>query len=341
MKVLGVCGLGNTGSFAIIDLLREYQEVFYNKYLDEFPFCYTPDGLLDLKYHLVDSPCRYESCDAALFRFEKLIGRTFCSKKGPCKTFRKELKNASYKYINSITDFEWKGTWSFRYRSSPLHKRFFTKVLYKLMPILGEKPYISYTNERLRYSYRPDDFLGKTQVYLENILNITSPNNVDYVLVDQLFPGDNPELCFQFFKDPYAIVVDRDPRDLYILSKCEIKAGSTWIPTDNVEDFIAYYKIMREKSNSIVSKKRVLKIQYEDLIYEYDKTKKKIENFLNISRHLYSKKHFLVEDSINNTQLFIKHPEFKDDVEKIKKELGKWLFDYSKYPTKTSFGKTW
>lgn len=70
--IVGVCGLGYTGSGAVLDLLKEFDE---NYVIDamEFALAYTPDGLEDLEYHLVKSPSRYFSSDIAIKRFKNYI----------------------------------------------------------------------------------------------------------------------------------------------------------------------------------------------------------------------------------------------------------------------------
>lgn len=36
------------------------------------------------------------------------------------------------------------------------------------------------------------------------------------ICLDQPFSGNNPENSFKFYNNPYAIIVDNDPRDLYL-----------------------------------------------------------------------------------------------------------------------------
>ena len=338
--VLGVSGLGNTGSFALIDFLREYDEVFFDEYMGECSLCYCPDGLLDLEYHILKAPFRFQSSDAALWRFEKLVNDLFANHSGERHKYNQKLLEESKNYINQITQVSWEGTWGFRINNRSSIKRFVQKVLFKTKPIFGEKAYVDFTNETMRYSVRPDNFLDITKQYIKKMIDATAVEEKKYTLIDQLFPGDNPEQAFHFFDNPVAIVVDRDPRDLYILSKSEIRADSTWIPTDTVEQFILYYKLMREKSDPILNNDKVLRFQYERLIYEYDNVEREIEEFLGIKNHVRKHEFFKPEVSINNTQLFNKHPEYSADVKKIEKELSEWIFDYSKFEKRTVFGKT-
>ncbi len=336
--IVGVCGLGNTGSFAVVDLLREYDEIYYNKDLYEFSLCYCPDGLLDLEYHLFQCPSRFQGSDMAFHRFENLTDNFFYYWE---KERKKKVKKLTKEYIDSITQVSWNGTWGFRCSNYGTIKLFIYKVFFKLRPIIGEKPFIWYVNERMRYSVKPENFYEASKKYISDVIESTDWPMDKIMVIDQAFSGDNPEQCFKFYNDPYAIVVDRDPRDLYILSKCEINSDSRWIPTDSVTDFITYYKNMRERRDVLKNPTRVLYVQYEKLIYEYEETKKEIEAFLHIKMHNKKNQYLKVMESINNTQLFNKHPELLSDVKVIEKELSEWLFDYSKYPVRTVFGKVW
>jgi hypothetical protein len=158
------------------------------------------------------------------------------------------------------------------------------------------------------------------------------------IVLDQPFAANNPEKSFVFFDNPKAIILERDPRDLYLLAKKVALSKARWIPSDNVEDFIKFYKLIREKSNVHTQSDQILYVKYEDLIYEYKDTSTRINNFLNLKEHTWPKKYFQPEISINNTQLFIKYKGFENDIYKIEKELEEWLYPFENYEKKTSFG---
>lgn len=240
--IVGVCGLGNTGSMAVIDLLKEYDETFYSNLFHEFALCYCPDGLIDLEFHIVDNPSRFHSSDIAIYRFEKYIHNYFSSWDEDLRKTAIEVLNS---FLDSIVQVEWKGTWGFRIDNYSFSKKMIYKILYKLRPVFGDNLFSKYANVQMKYSVRPENFDSSARLFISQIIKLANPPEDKIVLIDQAFSGDNPERCFKYFEDPYAIVVDRDPRDLYILSKYYIHADSLWIPTDNVENFITYYKQMR------------------------------------------------------------------------------------------------
>lgn len=342
--IVGVTGLGNTGSMALIDLLKEYDEIYYDEYLGEFSLCYFPDGLIDLEFHLCKVPFRFQSSDVALERFEKLTDWLFPLRKGRRHEYNKELRAITKQYIKDITQIEWNGSWSYRIQDRGRLWSFIQKVLYKSKKYLGdfgEGIYINHISTKMRYSVRPERFQEKTRQYISNLISATTNENDKITVLDMAFPGDNPEGCFHLFENPYAIIVDRDPRDLYVLSKAYIRADSLWIPTENVEQFIFYYRNMREKSNPIMDNSRVLRVQYEDLIYNLEFVKQEIESFLGIHKHVKRNVFFRPDESINNTQLYLTNKELKEDIKRIEEELSQWLYDFSSYGEVKHTKKAW
>ena len=76
----------------------------------------------------------------------------------------------------------------------------------------------------------------------------------------------------------------------------------------------------------------VLRMSFEELIYEYDIAVKKIEKFLSLNTHKYPKTIFDPAKSINNTQQIRRHPELIEDIKKIENELPEYLFPFEDYP---------
>ena len=70
--IVGVCGFGSTGSGAVMDLLREYDEISAGRNM-ELSFLYDADGVSDLEQALVKQPIRFYSGDAAIKKFKKAI----------------------------------------------------------------------------------------------------------------------------------------------------------------------------------------------------------------------------------------------------------------------------
>lgn len=333
--IIGVCSYGGTGSSAVVDLLKEYNElqVLGNA---EFQYAFQPDGLEDLEYHLVKQHSRHMSGDVAIHRY---INSTVKWAETPLvhKTIEPKIfKKITYNYVNSLIQDEWIGIDNSDYMTKSVLKNSivlgFKKIVFPVFEKITKKSWDVWPARGMYLSINPEDFYEKTQTYTTELLKAAGASFEKPVVLDQPFEGDAPEQSFPFFKDPKAIVVDRDPRDLWILAKY---AGNwtgegRFMPRKDVKTFVNYYKELRENAKRNNSHD-VITINFEDLVYEYDTTVKKIENFLSINEHVNPKKYFDPSVSINNTRLMDRYPQSKADIDYIEKNLTNYLYDFSKY----------
>ena len=145
--------------------------------------------------------------------------------------------------------------------------------------------------------------------------HLVLPNHLDRI--DHYFDDD-----FKF------IVVTRDPRDLFLLSKYIYKSPNPF-PTD-VNEFCEFFL---KQQACLKDNKRILKVRFEDLIYKLDETKKEIFDFLEVKDAEYQS-NLYPEKSIHNTQTFRLNPEWKKEVKVIEEKLKDYLyaFPYEKTP---------
>jgi hypothetical protein len=330
--IIGVCGLGYTGSAAVLDLLSEYDNIQIQKGT-ELSISYRPDGLEDLAYNLTN-PRRFTSSDIAIYRFRERIHNFF---RGNPKWWGIQSFKPIYErtdlLINALSQIIWDGYWTFDLQHLSYTKSLMFRInnkLYRYLPNLASSIERKLFYRQMYLSINPINLYNICQEYTSDLFSLLGfdPNNM--IVSDQLFSGDNPLSSFPFYKNPKAIVVDKDPRDLYVLCKFVVKHDCAWTPTDNVETFIEYYRLIREKLYSI-NDKNVLLLKFEDLIYNYDSTKKTIEDFLCLSEsdHVRVKSHFNPNKSIVNTQLYKRYPVSDSEIKKIEMQLSEYIFDYS------------
>ncbi len=329
--IIGACGYGATGSSVITDLLREYDDVQVFDNL-EFWLSYRVDGLEDLEYHLMKQYSKGESCDAAIRRFlrkSRSYMVPFINK--PCNG--KRFYELSKDFINEIVQIKFKGLYTAEVCSGYVMKDIFAFASKKVfMPkviekITKQRAYLWPCAEKY-FSVEPENFYEAAQKYTSSILEAMGADMERPICLDQPFSGNSPETSFKFYKDPYAVVVDKDPRDLFLAAKYTKDPNFKFLPVDDVDKFIVYYKNIRKHR---VNDLRILNIRFEDLIYRYDESIDQIENFLNIHAHTRKKEIFNPMRSINNTQLIRLHSEEKDNIDKISKALPEYLFDFEKY----------
>ena len=155
-------------------------------------------------------------------------------------------------------------------------------------------------------------------------------------MLDQPFAGNDPGKSLVYFRDARAIIVDRDPRDIYILAKKIYRRQAWQIPTENVDDYIRYYANMHKQlvQNQICQNNdpNILYVRFEDLVYNYEAASGKIMQFLGLKEHTHPGKCFDPGMSMINTQLYRKYPEFQKEIEQIERSLPEWIFHFEDYP---------
>lgn len=336
--IIGSCGFGGTGSSVFTDLLREYDgiQVFDNF---EFTLAYRVDGLQDLEFHLVKQYSKTSSGDYAIKRFldmSKCYKTPFINK--PCKgrTFYKLSK----KYIGNIEQLHYRGIETVDMLTPNIMRNifaFFSKKLFmKFFQKLFRKRLYWWPSRTIHFSIKPNNFYEATYDYIDSILISMGADLNKPICLDQPFEGNNPEQSMVFFRDSYAVIIDRDPRDLYLEYKYATNVDAKFFPHSNVDDFILYYRNLRQGYND---NDRTVRIRFEEFIYEYDESIKKLESIVPLGNHLTPRKWFDPNKSINNTQLIRKHPEDLEAIKKIEKELSEFLFPFENYPDVKITGK--
>lgn len=332
MKMIGVCGSGCSGSSAAFDLIREYEGVktFVSGRECEFTLPYDNGGLLDLEFALMKEPCKHLKGDYAICRFNKLtnyLERSYNRETG------NKFSELTREYLDSIIQVKY-GALRADDHINTAAQRFMYKALrtmeFKLSKALDKTVHLIKRDERYICAC-PENFEDKTKAYVNGILQVAGADEQCTMLLDQPFPPNNPESVFHFFDDPYALIIDRDPRDIYLYAKRVRKIpDSEFVPHDTAEQFVKYFRavsIWRGKENS----NRILRIAFEDLIYNYEETVDRIEKFFHLGKHINKGKWFQPEVSIRNTQMFNAFPEDREDIAYIEKELKEYLFPFEKY----------
>ncbi|WP_010262456.1 sulfotransferase domain-containing protein [Treponema primitia] len=335
-KTIGVCGFISTGSSAVSDLLKEFDE---NIVLDklEFEISFIPDGLEDLAYHLHEGSSKILSSYIAIERFKKLCDSALLNKLERSTNYK--FRSLTKKYLEDIIQLEYYGKLGTDYKYPYLSKnrvtRKLTNYLVKMVVKLEKrfhKQIYFYPAHKIYFSSFPENFYNITRKYIDEILVSMGKRENKNIVLDQPFAGNNPVKSFNFFNNPKAIVVDRDPRDHYLFSKVFLRSkGISYVPTNRVEDYVIYYRESRKGMPYLQPNQDILNIRFEDMIYEYDKSIQEIINFLDLKKHSRPKSIFDPLLSISNTQIFKVYSEYRNDIEYIEKELPDYLYPFENY----------
>ena len=167
-------------------------------------------------------------------------------------------------------------------------------------------------------------FIKYTREYTSKLLKSISKSECDILFVDQLVPPNNFERYSRYVDNLKIIVVDRDPRDLFILEKMVWK-GSV-IPTYDVDVFCKWFLWTRKMFQDSELTENVIKVQFEDLIYKYEETIDYLLKFADIDKEKYKKNKFDPNVSIKNTHLWVKYPELKQEIDYIENRLSEYCY---------------
>ena len=347
MQIIAM-GYFGTGSSAITHLLKEYEDITdggFDTY-EHLPL-YTPHGLFDLEDTLLYSNSLFRS-DAAIREFisamERLDKTDFGWFGGYQKRYGEEFGRLTKRFVESIKQFETEGNWFYDYvekeKATYYIKDVIKKILGKAVGEIGHRICIESDNKIFFSFVEPSQFYKAAKQFVDDYIRMINKTGKKDIVLDQLIlPQQLKRINNYFDEESRFIVVDRDPRDVYIITKYiwpQILKGPHVFPTD-VEKFVDFYKKFRafEEKNE---DKRIIRIRFEDLIYRYDETVQVIERFLSINpqRHINKQAIFIPEKSIYNTQNFTMKEEWKKEVSIIEKEFPELLYQFP-YKIKTSY----
>lgn len=318
----------DTGSSAVDDYLREFEGFTYAPPDVECRFLQDPDGISDLEYNLIDNWHRLNS-GFAIKRYEKFARK---NRRTYQLIFGKCWLDETDRYIEDLVDFKFPGYWHADVNEQPFvpwmvykFRRAFSKIVphkYSKTQDFNYFPYlISYHSMCSR-----ENFYIKTQKYTEALCQKMKKSDTEFLVLDQCVSTTNIKRYLNYIQDLKVIIVDRDPRDVYIQG---MNAKTHVLPHDPLL-FSKQYRDMRRTVNEEVKNSRVLRIQFEDLIYKYDYATKKINEFLGITeeKHKSPRKFFNPEISKKNTKLWLTKKGYDKQIKVIEENLNDFLYTY-------------
>lgn len=318
MRVITCTGYHGTGSSAIGDLLSEFQNVDA-KSAFEPSFLHYSFGVSDLEYSLIENPDRHSSSFSLnnFIRYANIASITYN------KFFNGAWTPSVDAYVKSLTIASFS-----RYRSrlvyiQPKCKRYLAKLIEKSIGINFQP------RENYFCTITDDDlFIEATHRFVRNLL-LSIHDNREFLFIDQLFPSSNIARFYRYVDFPVkTIIVDRDPRDLYLQEKYILKDNVT--PIQSPEVFCTWYKHIRATQKDELKLDDVTLIRFEDMIYRYEQTISKIASFIGLDSKLHIQKgeRFNPWSSIRNTRLWEKYQKDREAIAFIETELKEYLYPY-------------
>lgn len=340
IKNIAVTGYFGTGSSAVLDLLKEYSVVSrvpIDRKVYEHVLFYISGGLFDL-CSIITRGNVHLRADSAIHNFIDSMNRLNQYEFTWFGSYHNQFGNGFLDIVNdfvkSISEQQDGINVNHCIKSrisvystmrSAFAKYFMRKDRH--LPIYAnlydKKPvFLSLPSE--------EEFYSAARKFTSSYLNLfpikerTSIRVFDHLIWPQQI--DAFEKCFD--ENIYFIVVERDPRDLFLLCKyLYTKNGvKPYFPTDP-HKFVDFWKRLIVPC---YANKNVIRIHFEDLIYNYEDTVKQIEKKLGLSPQDHNDlfKHLNPKQSIENTQVFLAKPDWEKEVEYIKESLSDYLYAF-------------
>ena len=304
-------GYGFCGGGALRDIFTEFDG--HVRFPGEFRLIRERYGLLELE-RAIFSSFDPDKIDVAIKDFRWLCGK-YANRHG---RFRKAGLSYNFytgnkfiqhieNFINEITSHQYPMSWHFYdfKKSYPILMRD------RFNDFLIGNPKKKYKMANMTITSH-DVFIRAARNLINNILNSfllakgqCQENTV--LLSKALPPSDTKEFedgC-KYFHKPKILLIDRDPRDIYmdLLSNGKHR----YLPTngnaiEKAESFIDFFKAARTNQNELCLKTNLLFVRFEDLVLDYEKTLQKLYKWLDVRPFKHSKKGkiFNPEISISN-----------------------------------------
>ena len=306
--IVAVQGLGYSGSGAIIDLLREYDDCLVHGMAEggskakpaaddfgEIVLIKDIGGLMDLD-SVIDTPAKIYG-DAALKRFAYRASHDVLYRLGG------KYKNYIFAFFDALVDD---------------FSRDIPGSVAGLIPRIKD-------NRFVMQECTKDKFYQLCQQFLYSIFNMQYNGDSRYLVLDQAVyvTTQGVRYCRNFIPNMKNIVVWRDPRDRYVIAK---RQNIEWMPHDTVEQFIEHTKSLYRPMD--INSKEYLAIRFEDLILDYDKTIAQIEEYLNLGEHKRPMSCLDTSISCKNIGMWENAEDIpQEDFEKIYEELKEYCYE--------------
>lgn len=335
-KIVIPTGYMGSGSSAVTDLLSEVDGYSCSNGNFEYVFMHCPNGVFDLEDKLLKGNNAFRS-DEALHAFYSCMKTLYTNKYYWVADYKdkvgSDFMSWCVEFISSLMDERTKDVYWY-YQENPNVKIYIEKTLAKIIKLLSfgkvvPKPGLRY--EEMWFSYTtPSEFYSRAKILLDKFFLQMGISNSNIIL-DQLVLPHNLYRIENYFEDNCkVIVVDRDPRDVFLLNKYYWRKANATVPYSfDVEKFCSNYSKMRQAEKQ-VENRNILRIHFEDLIYNYDSSVFQILSFLDIPKTLHKDKltKFVPEKSKKNTQIFNRNMEYSDEAHYIESKLPQYLYNF-------------
>ena len=317
-------GFGWSGSSALIDFMREFECTFVPH--KEFRLIKDPHGVRDLDLSITQSTDQLNE-DRAINEFIHFV-KIYSRKNGGFRPlglgynddFGENFYSISKKYIESLTDYVYSGYWWYLDYDMSYAKYIALKTFNRL------RLYDYKEHRKMRLTIKEEeDFLKITKEYINAIFeDCLKGKQYHTVVLDQAIPANRASWAKRYFDNAKVIVVDRDPRDVYIdLIKEKSLVGYDVAVHHDVQLFIDWFKKVRRPDPVFADYKR---IQFEELILNYNQTIEEVYDYCEIDPVLHIHKGDKLKPEVSSKNIGMwKCYQYPEEIKKIEDQLKEYI----------------
>ncbi|MDP2573123.1 hypothetical protein Q8W40_13110 [Vibrio penaeicida] len=334
-QLVDLSGYMFSGKSAVSDLLREFEGIYVPSYHEEFELIRTNDGLLDL-YNTLNSNWSPNRADSALRRFKNVSDKLAYTSKGIERLWKIgfgynsrysdfDLKTQSF--IKKLTNSSWKMNWP-------------TEYLYMSKSEILKNKINSRLNKTCHWPEIDFSLTNRNNIgqciseYLYEVFSEFYLNGNHTVVIHNALEPYSPEQGVELITNGKCIIIDRDIRDIY--ANCvrhvigyndDVEIFKKISGATDIEKFIERQRIMRIKNNTKSNK--VLRIKFEDLVYDYENTLQNIMIFLNLESSYHKQKlsFFDPKVSVKNCKSWLKLSSIElENIKRIEQALPEYCY---------------
>ena len=239
----------------------------------------------------------------------------------------------AYDYVNELSDYTYKLDF-YHYKFKKSYLKYITDRYRWAVEYLS-KGKIKSANRNIETCYfahpTQERFNEATKKFFNRLFEerIKGKDN-PYIILDQAVSPNNTQVIHRYFNKSKMIIVDRDPRDMYV---DDIQWGENldknYQTKEAAQRYILRAKALRE---NIILDDDILYIRFEDLVVNYDDTRRRILCFLGLqeSDHINKKRFLKPEISIKNVGIWRKfYGDCSAAIDAIAAELPELCYDSS------------
>ncbi len=305
---LDLSGYMFSGKAAVHDLIAEIDGFSTPGNRIEFDLLRVKDGIADLESALISwSPVRADSAARRFLNVVKKIGdgstrlsRLTTPGFGYADRYPKLVQH-SREFIDAITVAAWDMYW-------PYHLLDMSRLEILRFKI-GRKLFGRHENVHYRLISR-ELFYEAVKIYLHDLLSEgIDRDSFHTIVLNNAFEPFDPTRYIAYFEDAKSIIVERDPRDIFVVANLPSEGFNDQVElyrriagAFDVQIFIQRFKTYRAHTSSIASD-RILRLKFEDLVLDYERTVTTIYQFLGITANAHCRKKMYFDPAISSTNV--------------------------------------